>query len=226
MALFNEFFLNQFHTGDFGHHALSSDGIAPVFARAWWCCTLHGLRALAAVFRYAFHSQGPALYYDLPVDGVGAAEGLETRAASALERQGVVRIQILKSDGQPHTLAVRQPQWASGVTLTSGEQKLAATARDGYLEITKAWKPGQVVTVAYEMRTRLVRPEKPAGKVAIFHGPWLLGVDLHGSPQYFDEPATRTASSSPKARTKSISNRPPHPARRRSASRSRWRSSN
>jgi DUF1680 family protein len=45
---FNDFAMNQAATGDFGHAELDAAGvpfIVPV--RAWWCCTLHGLRAFA-----------------------------------------------------------------------------------------------------------------------------------------------------------------------------------
>src|SRR5260370_33141274 len=56
-TLFNEFRLNQFASGDFGHHTLSAGGIAPPFARAWWCCKLHSLRALSARFRQSLHEQ-------------------------------------------------------------------------------------------------------------------------------------------------------------------------
>ncbi len=46
---FNEFSMNQFATGDFGHAMLNDTGTPSiVYVRAWWCCTLHGLRACAA----------------------------------------------------------------------------------------------------------------------------------------------------------------------------------
>jgi hypothetical protein len=45
---FNEFSMNQFATGDFGHGKLDSAGrTESVIVRAWWCCTLHGLRTFA-----------------------------------------------------------------------------------------------------------------------------------------------------------------------------------
>jgi hypothetical protein len=171
LTLFNEFAFNQFHTGDFGHHLLAADGIAPEFARAWWCCTFHGLRAMAALFDYAFHQEDGVLVYDLPVDARGAIPGLELRAESSLEREGAVRLTVLKSDGAPHVLRVRVPEWAS-------EVKGAAAA-------ARVWKTGETVTLTYVLRTREV---KQASRTAIFRGPWLLAVDEHLSPNFFDEP--------------------------------------
>lgn len=188
LTLFNEFEFNQFHTGDFGHHGFTDTGISIMFARAWWCCTLHGLRAMPVVFRNVFHASGATLFYDLPVDGRGTLKGLAVRASSALERDGSIRLEVVKADASTRTLAIRQPAWASAVTVSLGGRKLPAQARNGYLEIKRAWKTGDVVRLAYGMRTRVVRKEGKTAKVAVFHGPWLLAVDEQGSPYYFDEP--------------------------------------
>ena len=173
LTLFNEFAFNQFHTGDFGHHVLAADGIAPDFAHAWWCCTFHGLRAMAALFDYGFHQSGGTLVYDLPVDSRGEISGLELRAESALERDGSVLVTVLKSDGAPHALRVRVPEWAS-------EVKGADSA-------ARVWKIGETLTLTYVLRTREVKQD---GRTAIFRGPWLLAVDEQASPGFFDEPYT------------------------------------
>jgi DUF1680 family protein len=174
LTLFNEFAFNQFHTGDFGHHLLAADGIAPDFAHAWWCCTFHGLRAMATLFDYAFHESDGALVYDLPVDARGGIPGLELRAESLLERDATVRLTVLKSDGAAHVLRVRVPEWASEVK--------------GTAEAARVWKTGETVTLSYVLRTREV---KQAGRTAIFSGPWLLAVDEQASPNFFDEPYTQ-----------------------------------
>ena len=174
LTLFNEFAFNQFHTGDFGHHVLAADGIAPDFAHAWWCCTFHGLRAMAALFDYGFHESDGALVYDLPIDARGEIPGLELRADSSLERDATVRLTVLKSDAAPHILRVRVPQWASEVK--------------GANEAARVWKSGETVTLTYVLRTREI---KQSGRTAIFRGPWLLAVDEHLSPNFFDEPYTQ-----------------------------------
>ena len=173
LTLFNEFAFNQFHSGDFGHHVLAADGIAPDFAHAWWCCTFHGLRAMAVLFDYAFHESDGALVYDLPVDGRGGVAGLEVQAESSLERDATVLLTVLKSDGAPHGLLVRVPQWASGVK--------------GAPAAPRVWKTGETVALTYVMRTREVKRE---GRTAVFRGPWLLAVDEARSPNFFDEPYT------------------------------------
>lgn len=190
ITLFNEMAMNQFHTGDFGHHALSSEGLVAPFAHAWWCCTFHGLRALAAVFQSVFHDQSGALLYDLPVDGRGASAGLTVRAESSLERNASVQLSVLKADGKTHDLRVRVPEWASGVKLSLAGQPLKTQLQDGYLSVSRVWQAGDVVTAVYALQTRLVRRGNDGRQAAVFHGPWLLAVDQSASPAYFDEPSS------------------------------------
>jgi DUF1680 family protein len=190
ITLFNEMAMNQFHTGDFGHHTLSSAGLVAPFAHAWWCCTFHGLRALAAVFRSVFHNEAGALFYDLPVDGRGAAAGLTVRAESALERNASVQLSVVKADERPHELRVRVPDWATGVNLSLAGQPMKAEIKDGYLVASRVWKAGDVVTATYALQTRLVKRGNEGRQAAVFHGPWLLAVDQTASPAFFDEPAS------------------------------------
>ncbi len=202
LTLFNEMSMNQFHTGDFGHHSLSEAGYVPPFAHAWWCCTFHGLRALAAVFRSVFHAQAGTLSYDLPVDGQGEAAGLTVRADSALERTASVQLTVAKADGKPHDLRVRVPQWASGVQLSLSGQPLQTSSQDGYQTVARIWKAGEVLRVTYALQTRLVKRGGEGRQAAVFHGPWLLAVDQATSPAYFDEPSNENKVSLPETNGK------------------------
>ena len=49
-GLLNALFYNQYPNGDYGNHFFTKGGMsASNPRRAWWCCTMHGLRALLAV---------------------------------------------------------------------------------------------------------------------------------------------------------------------------------
>jgi DUF1680 family protein len=188
ISLFNEFSFNQFSTGDFGHHTLERDGMAPPYARAWWCCTFHGLRAMIAAFRAVFHEQDGIVSYDLPVDGRFDSNGLSLRADSTLHLDSAVKLTVVRADGKAHTLQVRVPDWASSVSLSAAGSKLNSEPVSGYLSSRRVWRAGEQIVVKYVCRTRIVPNPEPPARVAVMHGPWLLAVHEEMSPTYFDEP--------------------------------------
>jgi DUF1680 family protein len=188
LTLFNEFFFNQFHTGDFGHHRLTSEGTDDWSARAWWCCTFHGLRAFPEVFATAFHREPAQLCYDLPVDGQIAAAGLTLQADSTLAQDATVTLTATKADGAERALFIRQPAWASALELKLNRQPLTGSSTNGGVEIRRHWKSGDKLVVRYVMRTRLQSHPQDAKRFAILRGPWFLGVDAQNSPTFFDEP--------------------------------------
>jgi len=192
LTLFNEFFLNQFATGDFGHHTFDSTGYNADCTRAWWCCTLHGLRAFPEVFNSAFHREPEGICYDLPVDGRITDTGLTLQADSTLAQDSTATLTVAKADGTNHTLRLRQPVWASELKLTLNGQPLTGSDTHGGVEIRRCWKSGDKLAVRYELRTRVKAHPQDAGRFAILHGPWLLGVDAQNSPTFFDEPREKT----------------------------------
>ncbi len=76
-AIPNALAFNQYASGDFGHHFLEEGHLAPSNPRrSWWCCTMHGLRALLAVeheFALRLDDRGrPELSLLLPMSFSGA----------------------------------------------------------------------------------------------------------------------------------------------------------
>src|ERR1019366_5110139 len=91
-VIFNEFAMNQFASGDFGHGVLDENGTPGIVAvRAWWCCTLHGLRTFTDVNDHVFRQSGNKVFYDLPLDGRIRSGNFEAEARSYLADNGKVR---------------------------------------------------------------------------------------------------------------------------------------
>jgi DUF1680 family protein len=180
---FNEFAMNQAATGDFGHGNLDAAGVPfTVPVRAWWCCTLHGLRAFADLHGHVFRGDGSDIYFELPFDGQYQSDGLELSASSNLERNGTVHVDVLRAR-QGASLTVRQPQWAKSVTLTRDSRPVSGLQVDSL-------RAGERVTVHYAMQARIEgtdRMQSLPNRHAVFFGPWLLGVSMHHQPIWFNE---------------------------------------
>jgi DUF1680 family protein len=198
-SVFNELAMNQFLTGDFGNRVFAPTGVAQRNAsRAWWCCTLHGLRCLPDVAEAAFRNDrsltvaapkreaAGTLYYDLPVDGRGRAGDLRMTAESHLGSDGTVALTVVAAGPGEQAVEIRRPEWARTIAVRVGGSKQETVERGAAFRTARRWKKGDRLTVRYEMRTRAVRKPK-SERIALFHGPWLLGIDEAASPAYYEE---------------------------------------
>ncbi len=139
-TLFNEFAMNQFATGDFGHATLDPSGIPiMVSVRAWWCCTLHGLRAFADVHRSAFRLVRQELFYDLPVDGTFDQADLRVEATSSLAQNGTVQLTV-KHASRGHKLTLRQPGWAHSMRIDLNGRSVEGLTLSGVISAGPARK--------------------------------------------------------------------------------------
>jgi DUF1680 family protein len=192
--LFNEFSMNQFWTGDFGHALLGDFGRADyanagaqsgtgepgiVLVRAWWCCTLHGLRAFPAVQQRVFRQSGDQLIYQIPVDGSFESDGIKLVARSYLATQGKVEIKVERASRRSR-LQVRQPHWADAIVLSHKDHAVPGL-------LVSDLETGDVITIQYPMKMR-VSPLDVKGERKTFHvGPWLLGATAADQQSYFNE---------------------------------------
>jgi DUF1680 family protein len=181
--VFNEFAMNQFATGDFGHAVLYED-FSPetVAVRAWWCCTLHGLHAFPDVNDSVFRHDGSAIVYNLPIDGKWKSRDSIVEARSNLATEGRIRITVQNTAGE-HALVVRKPAWADAVVLSRNGTRI-----DG-LKVAKI-ETGDEIVAEYAMNLSTVsadRVQSRPGRSALYFGPWLLGASSHDQPDYFNE---------------------------------------
>lgn len=182
-VLFNEVAMNQFRSGDFGHARLNELGTpGTVYIRAWWCCTLHGLRAFPDIHRSVFRASNGRIFYDLPIDGHIKSAEISAHATSRLALDGTVNIYIDRvSSGQ--TLTLRKPSWASDLKVTVNSRVMSA------LSVANL-KAGDVILATYEMALRedqAGESQDLAHRKAFYFGPWLLGTQSHENPEYFNE---------------------------------------
>jgi DUF1680 family protein len=189
-AVFNELAFNQFATGDFGHRLYTETGLpGNGAARAWWCCTLHGLRAFPDIHADVFRGTKEGLWYDLPLDARTDARmeaaGLSAVAESSLGENGTVRITITSVGTGPATLFIRKPQWATETDIHITGSARQYPAGDGYVGIEREWAAGDAIELKYAMSLRQWASSEE--RAAYFYGPWLLGAAAEDNPAFFNE---------------------------------------
>ncbi len=192
---FNGFAMNQFSSGDFGHVYWSESGYGFGGERAWWCCTLHGLRAFPDVTDAAFREREGTLLYDFAVDAVAQSNEFSVRAEAALRNDSAITLRVERIAGQPRGLGVRMPPWSEGIELALNGRPLEVSLRNGYLIVERSWRVGDELSVRYRMRTQLLRDGPRLGSRAVQWGPWILGVSEESDPAFFGEGLERNRAS-------------------------------
>lgn len=207
-CLLNHMYGNQFDTGDFGHHALTQWGYGPRegAGRAWWCCTMHGLRAFRDVLDDALELKDSGFRANLFLDldwSDGPWQVQVRRTAEGAE------VSILQAAPDTSMVAVRQSSWAGPLALAVNGTAVAGEAAAGYLEVRRAWKAGDVLSVRMPMQARLLKRDGstvlPAAlgsdpvEAVLLYGPWLLGVDATFDPMFLGEPWQGNVISLPQA---------------------------
>ncbi|MFA6084261.1 beta-L-arabinofuranosidase domain-containing protein [Mucilaginibacter sp.] len=197
-ALLNALYFNQYYTGDFGHHLISEQGSRPDYMHAsWWCCSMHGLRAMYEVrdrFLLSKGKRGRQLNLYLETDYQDSNCGLSIRKSSFQDGIHEYKIGInkwLKKD----SLSLRIPDWSEAATLKVNGKPVAIKPGSRYIGLAKI-KQGDVITIGFRYAIR-VKTDKglialnaiPANvKGNLLYGPYLLGVDDKTDPNFTAEP--------------------------------------
>lgn len=185
-AIFNELAFNQYTTGDFGHRVYTETGLPAAGAvRAWWCCTLHGLRCFPDIHSNVFRGESDGLRYDFALDARIETASLSAQAESSLATDRTVRIRITSAEKAPAIIGIRQPGWADNLQIRLNGAPVQSRQKDGFAIVNRAWTTGEVLQVRYEMRLK----SSPGGedRTAFWYGPWLLGAPASDNPNYFNE---------------------------------------
>ena len=171
-ATYNALLYNQYASGDFGHHYYD-DGVlrASNPRRSWWCCTMHGLRALLALRdEFTLDTRGRTVTLDhlLPQHYVDENHAFTLTLTSVSPEAVAYELRVERwEDDRP--LTVRAPHWGSAWTLPTAVRLEAG----GTYEITG--KPGLTLFTPDDEPLAEFPAQPRAGYLR--YGPYLLGIN-------------------------------------------------
>ncbi|MGB3849470.1 MAG: beta-L-arabinofuranosidase domain-containing protein [Tunicatimonas sp.] len=202
-ALYNAFYFNQYFTGDFGSHFISEEGARPAALMAsWWCCTMHGLRAMHDVKHNYLVTTTPAgkrveMYLETTYQDDGLAFTIDQDGKSNDRYSYTLTIDKVNSSTQ---LALRRPAWATAMRVSQGDSSVAASSDDAYLTLAQPVESGDTIKIELSYRKIIltdqgqqVSPEElskqPVSGV-LQYGPYLMGADGYVDPTFLAEPSS------------------------------------
>ncbi|MCR4412620.1 MAG: glycoside hydrolase family 127 protein [Thermoguttaceae bacterium] len=157
------------------------------------CCSVNGPRGLGMLSEWAVmrSERGIAVNYYGPMQAQGKlADGAAVRLEQETDypRDGRVRIKLCLEKPAEFDLALRIPAWSRQTKLAGPDAAPVAAPPGRYVALRRVWKPGDTVTLEFDMRLRYESGDLEAfGKMSIYRGPILLAYDQRLND--FDEAA-------------------------------------
>ena len=155
-TLYNEYQMNQWHTGGFGHRYMIPDdkgcfAWGERYAESWWCCSYHGplgyyeFKEFLAVAALDADNRLSKIYYNFPLDFVAPlfVDGKEWKVTSRQiknEQDAITTTKIVVSSDVDagFQLAVRVPEWTTALRVRSKgkvDEYPSESAKDGRIYI-------------------------------------------------------------------------------------------
>jgi hypothetical protein len=198
-VLVNHFFMNQFHTGGFGHRLFATDVIGGKGWQGWegkygsenpGCCSFWGQQALGQAGRFIVTRPGHAvevnLYPEADVELLDLGARLEIRSDFPAMTRAILKIRCDRPVRFP--LRLRRPAWATRIAVKLNGKNIDVAASGSRLALERTWKSGETIEMNFGPDVRLV-PWPAAGpdRAAVFAGPLCLGLSsADADPDNFD----------------------------------------
>jgi DUF1680 family protein len=184
-VMVNHFFMNQFHTGGFGHRGYASQIMGGKSWQGWegrfgsenpGCCSLWGQWALGRIGPYLITGKGDGFEINIYAQADVAFPDRSVRFTLDSDfprcRRGEIRVYARGSRSFP--LFLRVPPWAENVSLAVNDELVEAEIENNRMQIRRPWEFGDKVTLFFHGGIRTV-PWRGGG-IAVFDGPLCLAL--------------------------------------------------
>ena len=203
-TLANEMMLNQFQSGDFGHHLFEQNfgyKLSNSEGRAWWCCDYHGLQAMLQAKGLIVTNENGTRKVNLFYNSDLTDNDISFNFSKINRSTPTFRIKINNAGLKPVSIAVRKPDWVKNMTIKLNNESLESKEQDGYLVITRKWKANEEVIINLEYALQFIAKGNESKSlsnlkgnvidVAMQYGPYLMSIDDGYMPLFMAEPASR-----------------------------------
>jgi DUF1680 family protein len=147
---------------------------------AFWCCTGTGSEEYAKLNDSIYFHDDSSVFVNLFIPSTldWKERGLKLTQTTKYPNEDFVTFTIDAAPTRPTSLKVRVPYWATkGVSVSVNGEPMTTTATPStYLEISRAWKTGDIVTVEMPMTLHIDQAPDDKQVQAAMYGPLVLAV--------------------------------------------------
>jgi hypothetical protein len=142
---------------------------------------------MASLHTYAATGGPNGLELHLYAPGTFTAAGRTVRVETAYPWSETVSLTVTDPADGPWTLALRVPAWCTNARLSVNGSLVRAGDQQGYLRLTRTWRPGDRVELVLAMPPRLIaahyRVDAVRGTAALARGPLVYCVEHADLPE-------------------------------------------
>lgn len=158
-----------------------------------FCCPPNTLRTLCEAQDYAYSVGKQTIYINMyganelrtKLDGIG---NITLRQETDYPWDGAVKLTVAELKGKKQmTVSLHIPAWCEGAEVSVNGERAASDVKNGYIEVSRVWKKGDVLTLSMPMEVKIMEAnplvEESRGQVAVQRGPILYCLesnDLNG----------------------------------------------
>ncbi len=187
-TLVNHFFMNQFHTGGFGHRRYRHDVVGDKVFQGWegrfgsenpGCCSMWGQWALGQVGQYIVTRLDGRLEVNLYADAqIDIPEDdMHLVMKGDFPRQRTTQITIYTKHPKNKQISLRVPAWANDAVVRVNGKAVKHGLMGGRVLLDRKWRAGDEIEILFAGGVRLVSlANVKQDAVAIFDGPQCLGL--------------------------------------------------
>lgn len=161
--------------------------------QAWWdcaCCPPNIARLLASVSGYAYATGTDGLWVNLYASGTAAVRVGDVDVAIAADTcypwDGAVDLRVSPAHPSHFAVRLRIPEWCAHARILVNGQPWPLDVFQGYAQIEREWRAGDVVSLRLAMSARYTRAHPRAramaGKIAAQRGPLVYCVEAADNP--------------------------------------------
>jgi len=157
------------------------------------CCPTNAIRLLASVAGYVYTTSAEGLWIHLYCASrldwhLEDGTPLQVEMRTDCPRSGRVNLHVTPDSPCSFALFLRQPAWADDARMHVNSSPVDSTVdENGYIRLARQWKPGDEVTVDFEMKPRLVashiRVLDNYDRVALSRGPLVYCLEGADNPE-------------------------------------------
>ena len=203
-CLTNEMMLNQFDSGDFGHHHIEPDfgyKLSYCEGRAWWCCDYHGLGAMLQAKSLIVTNENGVKRINLFYNSEYKDKDIAFDFYKIKQTTPTYKIKIKQAELRDITIGIRLPNWVKNMSLKFNNIPINSKVKDGYLIVSRKWNKNDVIEINLDYAFKFITKERKSitlsnafgnlNDVALQYGPYLMGIDDGYMPLFMAEPATK-----------------------------------